>query len=161
MVFFVPLAAAAATTAASAGTAAISLSTIATGLSIGSALVGGYMNYQQGQSQAAYSRMQARQALLQGMKQENDIREAMLRSLAANAARFGAAGLDIGSGTPATLENEIWRQANYELGVTRDNADIKAGGYRTQAGQQSVGSYGALAQGVAGAGEGLYQMATR
>lgn len=127
-------------------------------------LIGGVM---EGNQQDAYyraraeqSQFNARQALLQGMQSENAIREQMLKTLAAQRAAFGAAGVDLSSGTPQDVQQQTIEEANRQLSTESANARIQAAGDNWQAdlyrstGRSKANS--AYLGGAFSAGKGLF-----
>ena len=84
-------------------------------------------------NQAALMRIQARQGELaargeelRGQAEAQSVRETLLRTLAAQQARYAAAGLVLGEGTPLTLEEEAQTEAERQLEVIRTNAQLNA-----------------------------------
>jgi hypothetical protein len=83
-------------------------------------------------SQAAQADFAARQEVLRGQAQANQVRQALLQTLAAQNARYSAAGLAL-EGTPETVANETIAQAERELGMATTNATIRSEQSRMQA----------------------------
>jgi hypothetical protein len=105
--------------APSAGTMAASASLASAGLNLAGAL-----------SQAGQMKVQANQAMIQaraerlrGEQQGNQVRQALLRTLAAQNARYAAAGLS-GLGSAEALEMETRAQANAELNALSGSANL-------------------------------------
>jgi hypothetical protein len=87
--------------------------------------------------QAALMRVQARQGELsargeelRGTAEAQSVRETLLRTLAAQQARYSAAGLALGEGTPLTLEEEAQAEAERQLEVIRTQTVLNAEGRR-------------------------------
>lgn len=83
--------------------------------------------------QAALLRLQARQGELaargeelRGQAEAQSVRETLLRTLAAQQARYAAAGLVLGEGTPGTLEEEALSEAERQLEVIRTQTVLNA-----------------------------------
>ena len=118
---------------ASAGLGASSLlSTLGTGLSLASmasdifgGASAGKAAAEQLQQQAEQDFLNAKQEELKGQQEQNDIKENLLQTIASQRLAYSGAGVDFSFGTPASLERNMKRQAEMQLGTTRDNARIK------------------------------------
>jgi hypothetical protein len=88
---------------------------------------------QQERLRAQQAELQARGALLTGRSDAVRVRDALLRTLAAQNARYAGAGLALDEGTPATVADDSREQAEIELGIIGDNAQIAAADRRMQA----------------------------
>lgn len=132
------------------------LSLASAGLSLGGAI-------QQSRllaSQAEWSRFQAGQEVLRGEQEANRVREALIRTLAANNAARGAAGIDL-SGSPETLDLALAEQAERELAVLRDNAALRAAQSRASADLSRLQGRAALLGGIGSAAGSLFRYAER
>lgn len=106
-------------------------------------------NQQAGQAQIAsqMAAIQARQGELQARSIEQqgeatalDVRESLLRTLSAQQARYSAAGIVLGEGTPASLEDEVSAEAERQLGTVRTNAGLSAASARIGGANQAARS---------------------
>lgn len=88
--------------------------------------------------QARQGEMQARSVEQQGQQAALDVREALLRTLAAQQARYAAAGIVLGEGTPLTLEEEVSREADRQLDTLRVNTGLQAEAARIGAANQQA-----------------------
>jgi hypothetical protein len=82
--------------------------------------------------QGSQAALQAQGELLKGQQESNQVRQALMRTLAAQNARYAGAGLALDDGTPATIADETQRQAEIELGLIDTNARIAAADRRMQ-----------------------------
>lgn len=124
-----------ATTTATTAASLASYASIAASLaSAGLAIAGSSRNAALQRAQAGQQELQARQELIRGQQQSNELRDRLLRTLAAQNARFAAAGISIDSGTPMTLAEEAQRQANVELGLVSGNSASRSAQAMMQAG---------------------------
>lgn len=137
------------------------LSTLGTVFGGVTSIFGGLKGQQISNQQAAFQDMQAEQELIKGLQSENDIREARLRTIASNIARFGASGVDVGSGSPVSVNEEIDKQAERQLGTTRDNAAIASATRRIGALQSREEGKLSVTRGLGGAAQSLITLATR
>ena len=80
---------------------------------------------QQLAQQAEEDFLSAKQDELQGKQEQNDINENLLQTIASQRLAFSGAGIDFSFGSPASLERNRTRQAEMQLGTSRDNARIK------------------------------------
>lgn len=69
---------------------------------------------------------------LRGRQEANQVREALLRTLASNTARFGAAGIMLGEGSVQTVEDDARRAAEVELSIGGANSAQRAAALRIQ-----------------------------
>lgn len=77
------------------------------------------------QFEAGQLQVEGQQAAANAKKEENEAREALLRTLASTNAAAGAAGIDIGSGTVESGRQEAFRQANREISTVRSDNEIQ------------------------------------
>lgn len=84
--------------------------------------------------------LQAQSALLTGQTQSNQVRQALMRTLAAQNARYAGAGIALDEGTPASVAEDSERQAEIELGLIETNAKLAAADRRMQAGAFGLNS---------------------
>jgi hypothetical protein len=123
-------------TAAAAGTAAattaatgvlgtgLSISTISTVLSAGSALAAigqGFAANNQAKTQAAFAKTEASQNEAAGAQQASDLAREYAALRSEQSVIQLANGLDIGVGTPVNVAEATSRQADRNLSVTREN----------------------------------------
>lgn len=85
------------------------------------------------QDQARWADIQARQEELRGLQESNKIKQSLIATMAAQNARWGFAGIDIGSGTPVAAQEAAAREADYQLDTSRDMAAIRAASRRATA----------------------------
>jgi hypothetical protein len=90
--------------------------------------------------QAQQGQLQARSIEQQGQAAALDVRDTLLRTLSAQAARYSAAGIVLGEGTPLTLEEEAGREADRQLATVRTNAGLAAESARIGAANQEARS---------------------
>ncbi len=150
-----------AATAAGITSAFSAASTVA---SLGSAGLSIFSGLQQAGSlsqQAAYDDFNARQELLRGQQESNTIRENLLRTLAAQNAAYGAAGIDVGAGTPVDVQQDAMAQADRELDTSRANTMLRAYSRRASADVMRSDARGAVAGGYIGGVGSLLDYATR
>jgi hypothetical protein len=141
MAFLAP-AAAAVGGAAAAGTAA-ALTTaqmVAIGLTAAAGLVGAYSQYQTGKAEAKiaaenakYKMRQAQDATDRGVAEQDRIRLQLRRILGAQRARFGAAGVDLMTGSPLDVAADSAREAELDMLTARNNAAREAFGFQQEA----------------------------
>jgi hypothetical protein len=134
-------------------------------------------------AQAALEAVRARQQELEarsieqrGTAEALNVRENLLRTLAAQNARYAAAGLALGDGTPQTVAEETAADAERELDIVRTNTAVAAESARMGAAQtqaraqllrsqagwtQTAGMIGAAATGLTGAARLLDRMPGR
>jgi membrane protein involved in colicin uptake len=139
-----------------------------------------YGQYQQSQGQASQLNTQAQQAALQarqaeiaarqeelrGQSDANAVREALLRNLATQNARYAAAGVMLADGTTETVAEAAKAEAERELTIRGAGADQRAAAARGEAAGQrtraslledsaeltsTLGTIGAIATGLEGA----------
>ena len=105
---------------------------------------------------AGLSRFQAKQAEVQGILEGNEILRSANRTEASNLARFGAAGIDLGSGgVPEQVNAAVRRDAEHQLKISRLNSRINASGLTLQASEQARAARAARVTGFLRAGSGL------
>ena len=115
----------------------------------------------QGQSQARALMLQSRNLALQSEQQElaarselargreegNQVREALLRSVAAQRARYAAAGIALdAAGTPDVVEEATLHEGQREMATRRTNAELRAAATRIQGSQSRANSEMAVGQ---------------
>lgn len=83
--------------------------------------------------QAEQDMLNARQEELIGQQQANDISENLLQTIAAQRLAYSGAGIDFSFGTPASLETNLRRQAEMQMGTSRDNTRLKTLARRREA----------------------------
>lgn len=88
--------------------------------------------------QARQGELQARSIEQQGQQAALDVREALLRTLSAQQARYAAAGIVLGEGTPYTLEEAVQQEADRQLDTLRVNAGLQAEAARIGAANQQA-----------------------
>lgn len=136
--------------------------TLLTGLGIGGTITSGLSTASSLRQQSRYEKFQARQAELQGLKEENDAREAFLDEWAAleasNAARFSSVDLT-GATTRNALTDKLLATAERQLATISDNTSIQSSAYRLQSEVTRRRIPGAIASGVGGAASGLLDLA--
>lgn len=140
---------------------------IFSGLSTVSSLASMASGMQQGaamESQAMWEDFSARQELLKGRREALQVMESLNESLGAEAVRVGASGIT-GEGSPAEAVIAAREKADFELGMTRDNAEILAAGRRAGASSLRLEATGAriagAAQAAGTAGEAVMRIKRR
>ncbi len=86
-------------------------------------------------SKAAFEDFNAGQEKIRGMQDANKIRENLIATLSSNSARYAAAGIDLNSGTPETIDIATQEDADRQLELSRSNATILTEQRRMQAAQ--------------------------
>lgn len=121
------------------------LSAVATAASAGLQLLQANQAAGQAQVQSRLAALQARQGELQARSVEQqgqaaalDVRDALLRTLSAQQARYAAAGIVLGEGTPLSLEEEVTREADRQLDTVRTNTGLAAESARMGAANQQA-----------------------
>jgi hypothetical protein len=76
--------------------------------------------------QAQQGQLQARSIEQQGQAAALDVRDTLLRTLAAQQARYAAAGIVLGEGTARTLEEQVQQEADRQLDTLRVNTGLAA-----------------------------------
>lgn len=118
------------------------------------------------------SELAARQEELRGREQANQVREALLRTIATQRATYAAAGLEPDEGTPLTVADETRRQAERELEIAGGNTQARAAATRldgvtrarglfTEAGQLRQRGDAAITAGYSRAGATIFDYADR
>jgi hypothetical protein len=79
--------------------------------------------------------LEARGASARGEAEALDVRENLLRTLAAQNARYSASGIVLGEGTAETVAEETEADANRQLEIIRTNTTLAAEGARMGAAQ--------------------------
>lgn len=110
-------------------------------------------------SQAAFEEFNAGQEKIRGMQDANKIRENLLATLASNSARYAAAGIDLNSGTPETIDIATQEDADRQLELSRTNATILEQQRRMQAAQYRSGAKSTSMAGWIGLGTGIFAQA--
>lgn len=105
-------------TVATVGTVAGTVGSLA---SAGMAIAGSQAQAGAMRNEADRQNLAAQGELLRGQSEANQVRSALLRTLAAQNARAAGAGLALDDGVTATLADEAERQAEIELGIRRGN----------------------------------------
>jgi len=113
--------AAAAATGMTLGTKLMIGSTIFSGLS---SIMGGMAQKGQMDAQAQMESFNAKQELIRGREEANQVRENLARSLATAQATGAAQGIDISSGSPETLAFQAMQDADDSIQSIRRNARI-------------------------------------
>ena len=117
-----------------------SASSLATGLSlasVASSVMGGMQQSsalrQQGAQEAWALNMTARQDSLDAQREElrgktevNDMMDGLIQTIASQQAAFAANGIDTGFGTPQSVHTATRNIAERQMGVTREDARIRA-----------------------------------
>jgi hypothetical protein len=83
--------------------------------------------------QANQQDLLAQQEQLRGQEQSNQVREALLRTLATQRAQYAAAGIALDEGTPETVAEASRYEAERELAIGRGNTAIAVSNARTNA----------------------------
>lgn len=115
----------------------------------GAQLVSGVVGaQQQSASQAAQAQMlqlsaesnlvTAQMQRQQGEIEANRIRDQLMKTLAAQTARYAAAGIVLDGGTPATVAEETTRQADRETEIARTGAAFRSAQTGFEAAQQQA-----------------------
>lgn len=114
--------------------------TIAAAVSAVATVAGTAMQVASSQRQAAVQKGQARQAdfaaegeRIKGLEQSNQLRESLLRTLAAQRSRYAASGLVADEGSAMTLQEQTAARAERELTIQGANTTIRSEQQRTQA----------------------------
>ena len=143
------------TAAATAGTGLLAGLTGGEMLFAGMSAVSGLASLASGQmqagaleSQAMWEDFSARQELLKGRREALEVMESLNESMGAEAVRIGASGIT-GEGSPAEAMKAAQEKADFELGMTRDNAAILSAGRRAGAKSLKLEAAGARIAGVA------------
>lgn len=144
-----------------------SLTTVATTASLlsgGFSAVSGIMQGNAAAAQFEQQRMQsslsARQEAIRGMQESNAIRERLLQTMANNNAAAGASGIDIGSGSVQTVQNEVKLEANRQLSIARANSRLAELSDMQSALYAGADAGSARRSGLIRAGGGLLQTAS-
>jgi hypothetical protein len=124
-------------------------------------IYGGIRGYQQAQTQANFEAFNARSEEIAGQQAANDTRARLLKSLASQNASFGAAGIDVGSGSPQDVMAETSADGERELATLKNQTILRAGGRRQQADALRAQGTSALIGGVAGAAGTLFDYVDR
>ena len=83
--------------------------------------------------QGRWADLKLGQEELRGLQESNRIRQSLLETMAAQNARWGFAGIDIGAGTPVAAREAAIREADYQLDTSRDMAATRAASRRATA----------------------------
>lgn len=103
--------------------------------------------------QANQQEVAAQQEELRGQESANQVREALLRTIATQRAQYAAAGIALDEGTPQTVEDATRREAERELAIQRGNTAFAAGNSRLNA--QLLRDRAASIQGTSNISAGL------
>lgn len=129
-----------------------------------SSLASGEMEAGALESQAAWEDFSSRQEILKGRREALEVMESLNESLGNEAVRIGASGIT-GEGSPAEAVKAAHEKADFELGMTRDNAAILAAGRKAGAKSLKLEATGARIAGVTEAvstvGEAGYRISKR
>lgn len=127
---------------AEAAAIAAIVSVVATAASAGVQIMQAQQQSRAQRNQAAMDQVRARQQELEarglearGTAEALDVRENLLRTLAAQNARYAASGILLGEGTPQTVAEETQSDAERQLEILRTNTTIAAEGARVGAAQ--------------------------
>lgn len=94
---------------------------------------------------AALARDEAEATARAGQKEEDKIRDRVKRTLGAQSAQYGAAGLSLASGTPLTVAADTAAEGEMDIGTVRENYGRKRAGLEMQAQQYNTqGRYSIL-----------------
>lgn len=107
--------------------------TVAAAVTAVAAVAGTATSYMASQQQAAVQRSQSAQAdftaegeRIKGVEQSNQLRESLLRTLAAQRSRYAASGLVADDGTALSLQEQTAARAERELTIQNANTTIRA-----------------------------------
>lgn len=107
----------------------------------------------QGITQGQLSDIEAGQIRLASEQRSLEIKRAHLKSVADNRVAFAASGVDIASGTPGAIEDDLAHQATFQTGIEARNAVLREIAARRRGDMAEVRGYADLATGV-GKGRG-------
>lgn len=111
------------------------------------------------QSQAKQLELQADQETTRGVQESNIIKQRTLNALASNTARTAGSGIDINSGTPQNLQQEILRQSDQQLSISRANSTFANLSDQISADNKTIDSGYALDAASSRVGATLFQTA--
>lgn len=109
---------------------------------------------------AKTAEFQARQERLAGKVEGNRIREEALRTLSAQRARWGAAGIDLSSATAQAAQSEAASDADLQLGLSRADAQTRTMARRMSARRARSQASAAYQTGGVAAATGLLDFAS-
>lgn len=119
------------------GSAGGVIGTVGTLLSAGIGVVSAINQSQAQAQQAELARISAQSGMItaemeivRGQQEANRIREATLKTLASQRARYASAGIVLDSGTPATVAEDTTDTADRETAVVTTNAGMRAASQR-------------------------------
>jgi hypothetical protein len=142
--------------------------TIAAAVTAVAAVAGAGMQVVASQRQAAVQRGQAAQAdfaaegeRIKGVEQGNQLRDNLLRTLAAQRSRYAASGLLADEGTAMTLQEQTAARAERELTIQDANATIRSEQGRAQASLLDDSADWTATAGYARGGINLFETAGR
>ena len=132
------------------------------------AVFGAVSSIEAGRTAAANADFERDQLLVEGKisaanakKTENDIRENLLKNLAATNAAAASSGIQITSGSVESGREAAFRQANRELSTTQSNEQIQAANRRSRAAKLRIDADVAKKAGKRDAVVGLTLAASR
>lgn len=97
----------------------------ATALSAFSSFAGGMSDRRLAQEQALEARYGARQAILQGVQQSNEILDGVVNEMARTRVAYASAGVDPFSGTPQDVIGRIGRDGERDMEISRSDALVR------------------------------------
>ena len=97
----------------------------ATALSAFSSFAGGMSDRRLAQEQALEARYGARQSILQGVQQSNEILDGVVNEMARTRVAYAAAGVDPFSGTPQDVIGRIGRDGERDMEISRSDALVR------------------------------------
>ena len=103
------------------------ISTVGTGFSLASTIMGGQAQNAASESAARYEEFRAQQERTRGRLEAAKIKEDLAKALSTSIAVGAAQGIDISSGSPANARNAAITDANEAWSMARINADMNAG----------------------------------
>lgn len=103
------------------------------------------------ESQRMMEEFASKQEILKGRKEALDAQDKLNDTLELNIVRAAAGGVT-GEGSVRAASDAAISKSNFEVGITRDNAEINAGARRAQADQLGLEADAAEQPGVANAG---------
>lgn len=126
-------------------------------MSVATTMFGSFMRGQAMDTQAAWEEFGARNEVLRGQQDANRIKDRALQQMASAAARYAAGGVDIGSGTPETMERQIQDVADRETSIARYDAKV---GSAIRTANADARTSVAMAMRVAGFGSAIRPLAS-
>ena len=120
---------------------------VASGLS---SIAGGNMQAGALKTQAMLEDVRARQEMIQGRREALEALEGLNKTLSINQVRRAASGLT-GEGSALAGQQAAIQKGEFEMGITRDNAELNAAARRTSADQLRMDADAAQMAGYGGA----------